>query len=217
MAQPLLSAIGDDDAQLLLAQSHRRRFDRGEVVFHRGDPADTLHVIVQGRFAVYIATPLGDRAMLSVLGPRDAFGELALVRGGQRSATVSALEPGETRALHQAEFARLRTTQPRLTKVLLELVAARVERLSEQVVEALYAPAEERIVHRLAELAEAYGARGEATATIPLRQDQLAELAGTTRVTANQVLHGLQARGAVSLGRGRIVVQPERLPRRRTL
>ena len=81
-------------------------------------------------------------------------------------------------------------------------------------VEALYAPAEERVLRRLGELAAAYGRPGETAATIPLRQEQLAELAGTTRVTAKQVLRGLQARGVVALARGRIVVATDRLPQR---
>jgi CRP-like cAMP-binding protein len=68
------------------------------VVFHRGDPTNALHLIVEGRFAVSIITPLGETTMLGVREPGEAFGDLALVSGGstERSATVSALEPGES-------------------------------------------------------------------------------------------------------------------------
>ena len=58
--------------------ARRRTFRRGEVVFHRDDLAESLHLIVKGRFAVRITTPLGETAMLDVIGPGEAFGELAV-------------------------------------------------------------------------------------------------------------------------------------------
>src|SRR5690349_5178218 len=105
MQWPLLAALSDEDAQALLAGARRRTFARGEVVFHRGDPADTFHLIRKGRFAVRIVTPLGDEATLAVLGPADFFGELALLTpGAPRSASVAALEPAETLSVHQLDF-----------------------------------------------------------------------------------------------------------------
>ena len=99
----LFADVPPEDVRRLLAIARRRTFARNEVVFHRGDPANALHLIVEGRFAVAITTPLGETAMLGVRGPGEAFGDLALVSGGttERSATVSALEPGETRVVLQ--------------------------------------------------------------------------------------------------------------------
>ncbi len=54
-------------------------FSRGEVVFHRDDPGDSLHLIVKGRFAIRVMTPLGDTATIAVRGPGESFGEMALV------------------------------------------------------------------------------------------------------------------------------------------
>ena len=81
---------------------------QGEVVFHRDDPAESLHLIVRGRFAARVASQVGDSVLLDVLGPGQAFGELALLLPGERrSATVSALEEGETRSVFRDDFARL--------------------------------------------------------------------------------------------------------------
>ena len=62
MADP--AGIPEDDARRVLPIARRRMFARREVVFHRGDPADTLHLVHTGRFAVRINTPLGDTVML---------------------------------------------------------------------------------------------------------------------------------------------------------
>src|SRR5687767_8099908 len=150
---PLLAGLAEEERRSLLAIARRRVFGRGEVVFHRDDPADTLHLIARGRFAVRIVTPAGDTATLAVLVPGESFGELALVTGGRRTGTVVALERAETQSIHQLDFVALRQRHPDVTDVLIRALATRVERLSEQLVEALYVPADRRVLRRVAELA----------------------------------------------------------------
>jgi CRP/FNR family transcriptional regulator, cyclic AMP receptor protein len=202
MEWQLFAGVPQEDVRRLLAIARRRTFTRGEVVFHRGDPANALHLIVQGRFAVAITTPLGETAMLGVRGPGEAFGDLALVSGGstERSATVSALETAETRSVLRDDFARLRREHPGIDVVLVAILAESVRRLSEQVAEAYYLPAERRVLRRLADLAELYGG------AVPLTQEALAELAGTSRATVNRVLREQQQRGTVELSRSKTVV-----------
>jgi CRP/FNR family cyclic AMP-dependent transcriptional regulator len=78
---PLLAGVPQADAQQALALGRRRRFARGEVVFHRDDPADSIHLIVKGRFAVRVRTPLGDAVTLAIRGPGDSFGRDCAARG----------------------------------------------------------------------------------------------------------------------------------------
>jgi CRP/FNR family transcriptional regulator, cyclic AMP receptor protein len=202
MEWQLFAGVPEEDVRRLLAIARRRTFSRGEVVFHRGDPANALHLIVQGRFAVAITTPLGETAMLGIRGPGEAFGDLALVTdvSAERSATVSALEPGETRSVLREDFARLRRDHPGIDAVLVAILAESVRRLSEHVIEAYYLPAERRVLRRLADLGELYGG------TVPLSQEALAELAGTSRATVNRVLREQERQGRIKLGRARIVV-----------
>jgi CRP-like cAMP-binding protein len=214
MEWQLFAGVPQEDVRRLLAIARRRTFGRNEVVFHRGDPANALHLIAAGRFGVTIITPLGDTAMLGVRGAGDAFGELALVSGGsvERSATVAALEPSETRCVLQADFERLRREHPQVDAVIAAILAERVRRLSEQVTEAYYLSAEARVLRRLAELAELYGG------VVSLPQEALAELAGTSRATVNRVLREQQDRGVIELRRAKIAVRDlERLRPRASL
>ena len=157
MKWELLDGLGDTEVQALLSIARRRKFARGEVVFHQHDPADTLHLIDKGRFAVRVATPLGDTAILSVLGPGDMFGELSLLgdADARRSATVAALEAGETRSVHRLDFERLRRTHPETAAVLISILSGQVRRLSRHLLEALYVPADKRVLRRLLELGRA--------------------------------------------------------------
>ena len=206
MDWPILEGLDADERQRLLQVARRRTFARGEVVYHRGDPADTLHLVAKGRFAVRVTTPLGDTAILSVIGPGEVFGELALlVSDTPRSATVAALEAAETRSLHRLDFDALRRRDTQLERVLVDALAARVRRLSDLLVEALYVPAEVRVLRRVHDLAGTYARAGETT-VIPLTQDELAGLAGTSRATVNRVLRDAERRGEVELRRGRTAV-----------
>jgi CRP/FNR family cyclic AMP-dependent transcriptional regulator len=202
---PLLAGLAEEERRRLLAIARRRVFARGEVVFHREDPADTLHLIARGRFAVRIVTPAGDTATLAVLVPGESFGELALVTGGRRTGTVVATEPGETQSIHQVDFEALRKRHPQVSDVLVRALAARVDVLSEQLVEALYVPADRRVLRRLVELARLY-AQDAGPVDIPLTQEDIAGLAGTSRATVNRVLREAEARGELQLGRGRTTI-----------
>lgn len=206
MQWQLLAEVPEDALRALLAIARRRTFSRNEIVFHHGDPADSLHLIRKGRFGVRITTPVGDTATLSVRGPGDAFGELALLGGESvRSATVAALEPGETHSVYRDDFQRLRREYPGVNDVLIGVLTDRLRRLSEQVIEAYYVPADRRVLRRVCELVEIYG-HGAEELVIPLTQEELAELAGTSRATVNRVLREAERRGSVELRRGKTAV-----------
>jgi CRP-like cAMP-binding protein len=202
----LLEGLPEADRRRLLAIARRRRFARGEVVFHRDDPADSLHLVAKGRFGVLMVTPLGQTATIAVLGVGDSFGETALLAArAKRTATVRALEPAETFAIDDVSFAELRRGFPAIDRLLFAFLSAELRRMNELLLEALYLPVDRRLRRRLLELARIYGSDQDGEVTIPLTQSELAEMAGTSRATANQILREEQDRGAVRLERGRIV------------
>ncbi len=215
MRWSFLEGVPEADRRRLLAATKRRRFARREVIFHEGDLGDTLHLIDRGRVAVRSATPSGDIATLRVRGAGEVMGELALLRSGsRRTATVVALERTETLSLHRNAFVELRERHPSIDDFLLSLLADEVRRLSNLLVEALYAPVETRVLRRLSALTELYR-DGEERAEIPLTQEDLASMAGTSRATVNRVLGMAEKQGLVELRRGRIVVlELEELARR---
>jgi CRP/FNR family cyclic AMP-dependent transcriptional regulator len=202
----LLDGVAAEDARRVLSIARRRTFGRAEVVFHQHDPADSLHLIVEGRFAMQRPTPLGEETLLAIRGPGDVFGELALVSERNRSATAAALEPGETLCVHRHEFDELRRRHPSVDRMLVSLLAQQVQRMNELLSEAFYENAERRVLRRLLELGQVYGA-GSAEPEIPLTQEKLASLAGTSRATVNAVLAAEQRRGTIALRRGVTVIR----------
>jgi CRP/FNR family transcriptional regulator, cyclic AMP receptor protein len=211
----LLDAVPAEDVRELMQIARRRRFARNEVVFHRDDPGDSLHLIAKGRFSIRVMTPLGDVATIAVRGPGESFGEMALVSDtSRRSATVLALEESETFAVYRVEFEQLRKDHPTVDEVLFRFLANEVRVLNERLLEALYLPVEKRVLRRLVELSALYPSADGGT-TIVLTQEALAELAGAQRATVNQVLREEEKRGLLELQRGRIrVLDAEALAKR---
>ena len=206
MDWPVLASLPLEERRGLVARLRRRSYRRDEVIVHQGDPADTLQLIAVGHVSVRVTLPGGEFVVVAILGPGEAFGESALVGSpNARNATIIALEQCETLSLGRDEFHRIRTSYPGVDRFLVELLSARVERLNNYLLEALYIPAERRVIRRLLHLSELYTGDDQRI-VIPVTQEMLASLAGTTRPTANQVLRRLVASDIVSVSRSQIVV-----------
>jgi len=200
---PILTDVPPEELRELLQVARRRRFGRNEVVFHRDDPGDALHLIEKGRFSIRVMTPLGQVVTIALRGPGDSFGEMALLSDdARRSATVTALEEAETFSITRADFDRLRTKHPRINDLLLQFLQHELRVLNDRLLEALYMPVETRVARRLVELAALFP-HGENEALIPLTQESIAELAGASRATVNQVLRDEERRGTIELTRGK--------------
>ncbi len=179
-----------------------RRFDRGVVLFHEGEAGGSLHVLMRGRVAIRATTPDGDTVTLNVIGPGAAFGELSLLDSPTtRTASVQAIEPVQTLVLQRADFDRLRRTYPSVDRLLVEYLAAQVRRLSERLTEALCFEARTRVLRRLLDLDAVFDG-----GLVPVTQEEISTMAGTTRPTVNRVMQDLAEAGIIELGRGRFIV-----------
>jgi CRP/FNR family transcriptional regulator, cyclic AMP receptor protein len=202
----LFDGLAPESVDRVLAAARRISLSRGEVLFREGDHGDSVYLVQSGKVAVRISTPEGALVTVALLGPGSAVGELALLgEDERRTATVQAVEPVAALALRRRDFAELRRQHPSVTEFLVKTLAATVRRLDAQLVEAFHLPAEARIRRRLHGLAQVYD-RGSQVIQVDLTQEELAQLAGTTRPTLNRVLREEERRGTLRLGRGRIVI-----------
>ena len=216
MELELPGSVPAEARRALVDVAVRRRFRRGEVLFHEGDLADTVHLVVEGRVVARRGTPAGDTVILSVAGPGELLGEMALLSAdARRTTTVVALEPVVSMVVGFGDLERLRRMHPALDRMLLDLLAARVRRLSDHLLEALHLAAEQRVVRRLEGLASTYPAAAAGPVVVPLTQSEIGELSGASRPVTNRVLRRLEDEGLVRLARGAVtVVDREGLARR---
>lgn len=212
MTRSLLDVLSPDVRDQLTDAARLRSFEKRETVFHRGDPGDSLLLVESGRVAIQVATPQGDTATLALVAPGELFGELAVLDELEpRSATAVALEATTVWSFHRDVIDRVRREHRAVDRFIILVLAQHVRRTSQLLVEALYLPAEPRVRRRVTELVEAY-AEESREVEVPLTQDEIAQLAGTSRATVNKVLRAAEDRGLIIIKRGRIIVlSPERI------
>lgn len=215
---PLLRGLPIGSLDRLASASRRRTYRRGEVIFHQGDPGDTLHVIESGRVKVMVDSESGGEAVLTVLGPGDCFGELALIDGEPRSARVEALEPVETVSLQRTDFTQCLYSNPRAVDALLAVLAATIRRLTDEVADLAFLDVEGRLAKKLLELADVHGRESEGATEIelPITQEDLAAMIGSTRASVNKLLGWYEDHGMIQRRGRRIAIRDAEGLRRRT-
>ncbi len=186
----------------------RRRYRRGEVIFHQGDPGDALHIVARGRVKIVLTSPEGDEAIVATVRPGDFFGELTLIDGAPRSATATAVEAVETLVLSRDRFRQLLATNPTLRDNLEVSLAAEVRRMNEHVEELHFLDLEGRIAAHLARLVERErpGVRGAVELAFDYSQGDLAAMIGGARQSVNRVLRALEREGLVRIEGDRLFI-----------
>jgi CRP/FNR family transcriptional regulator/CRP/FNR family cyclic AMP-dependent transcriptional regulator len=216
----VLRALPRPELQQLAAAMRPRLYRRGEVVFHQDDPGQTLHLVCRGHLKIVRCSQAGAEAVLAIVGPSDLFGEMALLDGGPRSATVVALEPVETATLHRTDLLELLRRSPAAVEGLLAALVGTIRKASESAADLMFLDQPGRLAKKLAELAETHGRRSahhQVEIEIPLTQDELAAMIGATRTRVNRLLSFYEAQGIVALGRRRIVIRDSEALRRRAI
>src|SRR6478735_5797192 len=123
MKWQLLAALTPSQERVVLAGTRRHRYAKGETLFHEGDLAEPVHFLQEGRVVSRRTTPQGDVATFAVLGPGEAFGEMAMLADDhRRTSTIVAIEPVITLSLRFEEFRRLCEEHPEVNDLLVRML-----------------------------------------------------------------------------------------------
>jgi CRP/FNR family transcriptional regulator len=190
-----------------------RSFPAGVRVFHEGDQSDACYLVRSGDLRVTREHPDGRAIALATLGPGDIFGELAMLDGEARSASVETLTDSELLALPATDFRRLLAEHSQISVKLIAALTRRLRETNERVARQSFQTVPSRVAGVLTQLiAEEAAPDGRSGVTIRMTQADLAQLAGTSRESVSRFLATLERAGVVRVGRGRVtVVEPRRL------
>ena len=212
----LFAKVSDAQLEQLARVLRHRRFRRNEVIFHQGDPGDSLHIIAEGAVKIVLPSAEGEEAIIATLRVGDFFGELALLDSAPRSATATALEATETLVLPRDVFRQVLDEEPSLRDALLAGMVAELRRLTGQVEELYFLDLAGRLAMRLVRLAQDAqpGATGVVRLDWPFTQSDLAAMIGGTRQSVNRLLADLVRDGLLTIDRDTLVIDSlERLAR----
>jgi CRP/FNR family transcriptional regulator/CRP/FNR family cyclic AMP-dependent transcriptional regulator len=200
--------LAPDELQALAALCRPRTFERGEVLFHEGDPTCGLYILQSGQVKIVLIDPDGEETILHVQGRGECLGELSLVDGEPRSATVVALDRVEALALYREDFLALLDQQPCVERAVARALAAMVRRLSGHVQDVTALDVSTRLAKKLLELADRHGEPSDdgIRIAVPLTQRDLARMLGLTRASVNKHLSALEGEGVLTAHREGIVL-----------
>ena len=186
-----------------------RRYRRGEVIFHQGDPGDALHVVTSGSVKIVLPSPEGDEAIIATVRPGDFFGELSLLDGAPRSATATAIEATETHGtLPRAAFLELLDAR----SLHCGTRSSRARRRAATAHEPRRGAALPRPCRPPGAAPRAARRGGSASAQVPIALDwpytqtDLAGMIGGTRQSVNRLLSDLIGDGLVRIERERLII-----------
>lgn len=204
---PLFEDVDDRALAAVAGRLRRRQFRRNEVIFHQGDPGDSLHVVHEGAVKIVLPSADGEEAIIATLRAGDFFGELSLLDGAPRSATAIALEPSVTFALPRDAFRELLDQDPNLRDALLAGVAHELRRVTRHVEELHFLDLAGRLAMRIARLArDADPTSDEVRLDWPYTQQDLAGMIGGTRQSVNKLLSELVDDDLVRVERDTLLV-----------
>ena len=127
----LFKELPEPGLQMLAERGRPRHFATGEVIMRQGDASDALYVITSGRVRVERDQATETPLVLAELEPGDVIGEMGLLDGGPRSATVTAIEDTETLEIHATVLAVVVMQYPQITTALLRTLSRRLRSADE--------------------------------------------------------------------------------------
>tara|TARA_R100000306_G_scaffold62586_1_gene74619 strand:+ start:16373 stop:17026 length:654 start_codon:yes stop_codon:yes gene_type:complete len=206
---PLFAGLAAADIELLESSAKPRAFPKHTVIMTEGDETDSLYVVLSGRLRVYCCNDDGKEITLRDLHGGDCFGELALLGGSERSASVITVDAVRCLVISSPVFRELISSSPELALNLIRSLASLIRHLTENVKSLALLDVYGRVAHTLLELSDLQG--GQRVTSIPMTQQDIASRVGASREMVAKILKDLETGGYISTNKKRIVIR-EKLP-----
>jgi CRP/FNR family transcriptional regulator, cyclic AMP receptor protein len=197
---PLFAELDDDELHRVAGATRHKLYPKGSIIFHEGDPGDCLIVIVKGRVKVILLGKDGNELIIRLLKPTEFLGEIALLDGSPRSATVMTVEPTEILEVARAPFLQLVLQQPGIALKIMTQLAAEIRRATEQVRTLSMFDVYGRVLRCLLLLAQDTGQSSRSRMVIRPRPSisELAQMIGCERETVSRALKTLRSTGYIT-------------------
>jgi CRP/FNR family transcriptional regulator, cyclic AMP receptor protein len=211
---PFLAALAPDDLRWLGERARRRRLARGDIIFQKDDPGQSLFIIESGTVRIYVPGTQGADLTLAVMGEGDFFGDMSLLDGRPRSASAAAATEAVLLSLERNDFTTLVRSRPDAALAILAVVATRLRESDQMATDLAFLDVSGRLARRLLDLATSNGIqRGDGLLLqVSLTQEELANMIGVTRESVNRNLSMFRRLGLIGReGRKIIIRNPDGL------
>jgi CRP-like cAMP-binding protein len=188
----LLSDLPERLSASLLTSAKPVKLAADESLFLAGDPGDGCYRLEEGLLKVSMLSPSGAERILAILGPGSIVGDMAMIDGRPRSASVSALRDCKLSFVSRSVFEAIAAKNPEIYKHLLNMLAARLRDTDQVVAAGTFLPVKGRVARALLDLAKAFGNEvdgGRIVIRQKLSQSDVAAMAGIARENVSRILN----------------------------
>ncbi|MBP3082612.1 cAMP-activated global transcriptional regulator CRP [Mycolicibacterium fortuitum] len=213
----IFQGVSPDAVAALVRQLEPATFRRTEVVFSEGEPGDTLYIITAGKVKIGRKSVDGRDSLITLMGPSDMFGELAIFDPGPRTSTVTALTEVKAVMMSRSVLRSWIADRPEIAEQLLRVLARRLRRTNDNLSDLIFTDVPGRVAKQLLYLAQRFGSRDGTALRVDheLTQEEIAQLVGSSRETVNKALSDFAQRGWIRVqGRSILIDNAERLAKR---
>jgi CRP-like cAMP-binding protein len=202
----LFYPLSEEDLADLVSIAITRKVSRGETIFVAGEPGRQLFAVCRGRVKAVATAADGREMVLRLVDPGEVFGELALLDGGERTATLIAAQPSELLVIDRRDFVSLLRRRPEIAIELLAVVAGRLRSTTEQVRDTNFLEIGPRLAKKVLELANLYAEQSLEGEVLEVSQEELGMFIAATRVSVNMQLKVWERAGLLRTARGKIFI-----------
>ncbi len=213
---PIFSGLTEEHLDELANISIEKTYRKNQVIFDQGDPGNSLIILKSGLVKISLVDSNNHEFIIKTFGECDFFGEMALLEGGMRSATATAVEDTNTIIIFREDFIRLIQKTPSFAMNILTELAYRLRRTTENLSNLTFFDAYGKVARCLLDLQDKIG-REENNSTelnLKLSRQELANMAGLSRETFTRILKEFQVRGCLDVKGKKIVILNEKVLRR---
>ena len=211
----LFTELAEPELDLVAQIAQRRRFPARRAIVRQGETDADLYVVLSGHLKVSACDLEGREIVMNLMQPGEVFGEIGLLDGAGRSATVTSLEACELLVIRRADFLHLLRRSPSIASTLLTVLAKRVRRLTDQAQDSAFLDVKSRLAKRLVDLADQFGVPlgpRQIALRVRLSQQELGDMVQATRETVNKCLREWAREGIIERnGRQLVIRDRERL------
>ncbi len=201
----LLSELPEHLSAALFTNAKPMRLNKNRVLFLAGDAGDGCYRVESGLLKVTMVSRSGNERIFAFLGPRAIVGELSVIDGRPRSASVVAVRAATLNFLSRAAFEDFAKKHPEIYQSLVMLLATRLRETNAAVVAGSFLPLRGRVASTLLELAQVFGhdvGSGRIVIRQKIGQSDLAAMAGIARENVSRILNYWKRRKLISRSSG---------------
>src|SRR5215207_2275652 len=197
----LLTALPDELSRALFAKARSTVLSADQTLFVAGEAGDGCYRIEAGLLKASVVAAEGSERILAILGPGSVVGELSMIDGGPRSASVSALRDSKLSFVSRADFESYGRSNPELYQHAMTLLARRLRETNGALAATSFLSLKGRVARAMLSLAEAFGqdvGGGRVLVRQKITQSDLAAMAGIARENVSRILKEWAGRSLVT-------------------